>query len=185
MQHRTQDQSWVHQVPNHYDDDGPYEDYGWERGQSVLPAFRAPSVRQMPYERRAGMRRMARPDSWEVGGAVHDFGWERGMYPAPVRPELDAWRAAGPYTGRGPRNYQRSDDRICDDVCEMLTRAGDLDAREIEVTVENGEVTLQGTVHSRRDKRLAEDIAEAALGVRDIHNRLRIEREGGAMSPYF
>ncbi len=61
----------------------------------------------------------------------------------------------------------------------MLTRHGDIDATNIQVRVENGEVTLEGTVNSRREKRMAEDAVEDLHGVREVHNRLRVEtREG-------
>ena len=83
----------------------------------------------------------------------------------------------GPFSGRGPKGYRRSDERIREDVGEALTRDGDLDASEIVVTVEDGEVTLEGTVPDRRSKRLAEDLA-GQRGVRDVHNRLRVERGG-------
>ncbi len=82
----------------------------------------------------------------------------------------------GPYTGYGPRNYQRSDDRILDEVCDRMTQNGMLDARNISVQVERGEVILQGTVDSRRSKRLAEDLADSVHGVQDVHNRLTIQR---------
>lgn len=78
------------------------------------------------------------------------------------------------YRGRGPKNYRRSDERIADEVNEALTEDELLDASEIEVSVENGEVTLNGTVDSRHAKRLAEDLAESCAGVVDVHNRLRI-----------
>jgi hypothetical protein len=86
---------------------------------------------------------------------------------------------AGPHTGRGPQGYQRSDARIEEDVCEHLTHHGMLDATGIQVQVENGEVTLTGSVESRQAKRLAEDILEGISGVRDIHNQLRVQRDQG------
>jgi len=86
---------------------------------------------------------------------------------------------AGPHRGRGPQGYQRSDARIEEDVCEHLTHHGMLDATGIQVQVENGEVTLTGTVESRQAKRLAEDILDAISGVRDIHNQLRVQRDQG------
>jgi hypothetical protein len=84
---------------------------------------------------------------------------------------------AGPHSGRGPQGYQRSDARIEEDICEHLTHHGMLDATGIQVRVENGEVTLSGTVESRQAKRLAEDILDSISGVRDIHNQLRVRRD--------
>jgi osmotically-inducible protein OsmY len=90
----------------------------------------------------------------------------------------DEWLSEGKemstYAGRGPRSYQRSDARIHEDVCEYLMRHGDLDAGDIEVTVNNGEVTLAGTVESRRAKHLAEDLAESVSGVKNVNSRLRV-----------
>src|SRR5215216_502085 len=82
----------------------------------------------------------------------------------------------GQHSGRGPKGYRRSDDRIREDVNEELTRHPDIDASEIDVRVENGEVTLSGTVEERRDKRLAEDIVERIAGVTDVHNQVRVRK---------
>jgi hypothetical protein len=84
----------------------------------------------------------------------------------------------GPYVGRGPKGYRRSDGRIHEDVCERFMAHGDLDASDVEVTVENGEVTLSGTVPTRGQKRLAEDIADVVVAVVEVHNRLRVQRPG-------
>lgn len=81
----------------------------------------------------------------------------------------------GRFTGRGPKGYQRSDERIREDVSEELALAGDIDASDIEVRVSNCVVTLDGEVTTREEKRFAEDIAEAAPGVRDVHNNLRVK----------
>jgi BON domain-containing protein len=89
----------------------------------------------------------------------------------------EPWQSAGPFTGRGPKGYQRSDDRIREEVCERLTRHGHLDASGIDVNVRNGEVTLEGTVEHRRDKRVAEDAIESISGVKDVHNHLRVEHQ--------
>ena len=80
------------------------------------------------------------------------------------------------YRGRGPKNYQRTDDRIREDVCERLTMDHDVDASEIEVNVREAIVTLDGTVNERHAKRIAEDIAESVRGVRDVQNNLRVTR---------
>lgn len=89
---------------------------------------------------------------------------------------LRALVARGPYAGRGPRSYERSRERILEDVNEALTRDPDLDATDIEVEVEDGEVTLRGSVKTREDRRHAEDVAAAVAGVRDVHNRIQAPR---------
>lgn len=90
--------------------------------------------------------------------------------------ESDTWEIPGPHSGKGPRGYRRSDDRIHEDVCDRLASHGRLDASRLDVQVENGEVTLEGTVEDRRQKRLAEALAEGVRGVEDVHNRLRLAR---------
>jgi osmotically-inducible protein OsmY len=86
----------------------------------------------------------------------------------------ESWRVPGPYTGRGPKGYQRPDDRIREDVSDRLTAHGRIDASDIEVRIQGGEVTLIGFVDSRAAKREAEDLAEDVPGVREVHNQLRV-----------
>ena len=82
------------------------------------------------------------------------------------------------HRGRGPRNYVRSDDRIRDDINERLTQDRFVDASDIDVVVNRGEVTLTGAVDSRLARRRAEDIADAVLGVTHVQNNLRVH-DGG------
>ncbi len=88
--------------------------------------------------------------------------------------------ARGPHAGRGPKGYRRADERITEDVCEALTRHPHVDAREIEIRVVGGEVTLTGSVDSRAAKRAAEDAAEECSGVDNVINQLRVNREAQA-----
>ncbi len=90
------------------------------------------------------------------------------------------WDVTGPHRGHGPDGYRRPDGRIHEDVCDRLAAHGNLDARRMTVSVEDGEVTLAGTVGDRRSKRLAEAVADTVRGVVDVHNRLRLE---GGRSP--
>jgi len=83
----------------------------------------------------------------------------------------------GTYAGRGPRGYRRSDERIREDINDNLTDDWYIDASDIEVTVNNGMVTLTGLVDSRGEKRRAEDIVECVSGVTDVSNQLRVERK--------
>ena len=84
------------------------------------------------------------------------------------------WRIAGPFTGVGPKDYIRSDERIEDEVCHRLTQHGYVDASDVIVSVENGEVTLEGKVDNRQEKRMAEDTAYTVSGVKDVHNNLKL-----------
>jgi hypothetical protein len=81
-------------------------------------------------------------------------------------------------TGRGPKGYKRSDERIREDVSERIARSA-IDADDVEVRVESGVVTLTGFVQHRDDKRALEDIADDVFGVDEVQNQLRIRRETG------
>src|SRR5215831_4319646 len=81
----------------------------------------------------------------------------------------------GPHVGRGPKKYRRPDERIREDVIENLTRHSMIDATHIEVTVNNGEVTLTGTVPTKAMKHWIEDEAEIVWGVVDVHNKLSVK----------
>ena len=78
---------------------------------------------------------------------------------------------------RGPKGYKRSDDRIREDVNDRLSEQDDFDPSEIEVSVANAEVTLTGSVRSRHEKFLAEEIADDVNGVTEVHNQIRVRRE--------
>jgi osmotically-inducible protein OsmY len=276
MAYDDRDDDWASQVPERRWR-GPYEDYGWERGESGLPEFRDPSVHRQSYDRGFGgmegrhyggelpfregrvpferslgdqgyerprrrnrMERVRRDYSDYERGRMEDYSrdfdrWNerrrRERY-TPAQRDFDRasnraaygrtgapaarygtsdvsrsgnygldqeysasdagmaegewepvgwsyteiWVVPGPMTGRGPKGYQTSDERIYEEVCERMTRHGELDPSDIEVKTENGEVTLEGTVPDRRMKRLAEDLAEQAPGVRDVHNHLRVQQ---------
>jgi hypothetical protein len=139
-----------------------------------------PSVREPVPEgwQDRGMRpgpQYGQPGGWNApnpgqgyGGDVHAPGWS----------EREPFQRQANYAGRGPRGYVRSDERIADDLADRLTRDPRVDASEIEIEVKNCEVTLRGTVESRPMKHLAEDLADAIPGVRDVHNSLRVARVG-------
>ena len=95
----------------------------------------------------------------------------------------DFWIPAGPYSGRGPRGYQRSDERIREDVCDLLCEHGALDASNVEVQVAGREVTLVGFVPTRFQKRLAEDLADSVTGVSEVHNQLRVTQLAASTPP--
>ena len=86
----------------------------------------------------------------------------------------------GRFFGKGPKGYRRSDERIKEELSDRLEEHGEIDASEITVMVTSGEVTLEGTVPDRWMKRMAEDVAEDSAGVKQVHNRLRVEQSNGS-----
>lgn len=78
--------------------------------------------------------------------------------------------------GKGPRGYKRADDSIYEDVCQTLEYSPDVDASEIEVSVKEGIVYLNGTVENRRAKRMAELEIENISGVHDVQNLLSFRK---------
>jgi osmotically-inducible protein OsmY len=93
------------------------------------------------------------------------------------RRQMDArQQGQGQHRGRGPRNYKRSDERIKEDINDRLTDHDYLDASDIDVEVNNGDVILTGKVDSRSAKRLAEDVAEEVTGVGNVENRIRVQQ---------
>jgi osmotically-inducible protein OsmY len=79
--------------------------------------------------------------------------------------------------GKGPKGYTRSPERIKEEACEILTRDFYLDASDIEVEIQGNILVLNGTVRSRRDKRLAEALIEDIPGVENVHNHLSLKRD--------
>jgi osmotically-inducible protein OsmY len=91
--------------------------------------------------------------------------------------DADYGRGDRGYRGRGPRNYARSDERIREDACDRLSDDWHVDASNIDVSVNDGEVTLDGTVASREQKRRAEQCVEDLSGIRHVQNNLRVDNE--------
>lgn len=153
-----------------------YDDNAWSGGWSRDGyGFRGPSFRDAPRDERE--LRARRDDGWHAPGARHPDHYDAsGGYfddqrsRREQRREPDT-RASG--RGKGPKNFTRSDERILEDVCHALEDC-DVDASQIEVRVTNGEVTLEGHVADRRDKREAEDVCADTRGVKQVHNLLRI-----------
>lgn len=117
----------------------------------------------------------SRRDDHELGHGGYLGGTYRSATPTrfetPTRPESP---------GRGPRTYQRGDDRIRADLCDRLMQ-GWMNSEDVDVKVKDGVVTLSGTVRSRDEKRAIEDLAEEVLGVTEVANNIRINRAEGVL----
>ena len=171
-------------------DDRRYVDYGYPGASTG--AYRT-DIRTVPTPRANTTGRPGISATTTCGGAPKatalngsDEGRGRDEGPSWGRRERGGyWRqydrplAQSPYYGRGPKDYQRSDDRVREEVCDAMTDDPLLDASEIIVTVAHGEVTLSGSVTTRDQKRRAEDVAERISGVRDVTNQLRVAQPSG------
>jgi len=83
----------------------------------------------------------------------------------------------GQHRGKGPKNFQRSDERVKELLCERLHDDPEIDASEVTVSVQGGKITLEGTVDSRRTKNAIEDVAEQ-IGSQEVQNNLRVQKQG-------
>lgn len=139
-----------------------------------------------PYPGPIGGDPYDRPGNWRdrYRGERRDL-WDR------AGDEIASWfgdddaerRREQDHRGRGPKGYRRSDARILEDVNDHLTDDSRIDATEISVEVSEAEVTLNGEVSSRREKRLAEDRAEDVMGVDHVQNNLRVRRQNVDLAP--
>ncbi|WP_373377111.1 BON domain-containing protein [Cupriavidus nantongensis] len=118
--------------------------------------------------------------SGNPGGAGFGYGQARYGTEAGEGPE-DQYRPGIPArtaSRRLPKNYQRTDARIRDDLCERLAHADD-DVSDVTVDVGSGIVTLTGTVADRGIKYRIEELAEDVLGVNEVRNNLQVARRAG------
>ena len=110
------------------------------------------------------------------GNDAWSYGYEgQGGYGESQGPDAQSGHVARGHRGRGPQGYVRSDARITDDIIDRLTDDAHIDASEILLMIEDGVVTLTGNVPERSMKHRAEDIAADATGVRDVHNKIRVD----------
>lgn len=107
-----------------------------------------------------------------------------GTYGAPGYAGQSAWSDRysdwlggdrGGYRGRGPKGYQRSNERLQELICDRLTDDPRIDASEIAVEVRDRTVQLTGTVDDRRTKYDVEELVERC-GALEIDNQLRVQR---------
>jgi hypothetical protein len=127
---------------------------------------------EYPQRSRSGYRRDPYPGSSGYEGYGSGYNEQMG---GPADREA-YWSRGRGHRGRGPKNYNRTDERIREDICDRLTDDDDVDATLITIEVKDGEVTLLGTVEDRMMKHRAENCAANVSGVRDVNNQLRTKR---------
>jgi osmotically-inducible protein OsmY len=166
------------------------EDFGgrdFNRGRSALSGGARPSNSYRPSwgPDSWGHRDTGRDTSSRDYGSWREYGEHRGFLER-AGDEIASWfgdedasrRREQDHRGRGPSDYTRSDERIREDVNDALTHDWRVDASHVRVAVNDGEVTLEGSVTSRQDKRRAEDLADDVTGVRHVQNNLRLQDAG-------
>jgi hypothetical protein len=138
-------------------------DYAYDAERSE--AYRRHSAPDREYGRRmdgGDYRPLGQPRSW-MDKAGEFFS------PGPRAPRVEA---RAPRARRGP-----SDRVLWAVIVERLEDHRGLDLRDLEVIVEDAEVTLNGTVRHKADKRRIEDISDID-GVRHVQNNLRLRDHG-------
>ena len=106
-----------------------------------------------------GGRQQAAPDA--TAGAAPEK--PRALKPAPRYPP-------------GPKGYQRSDQRMREDICDHLMRTGHIDSSDVTVEVSGAKVQLDGSVPARWMRHAIENLADVCPGVQDIENRISVKK---------
>ncbi len=81
------------------------------------------------------------------------------------------------FQGKGPKNYDRPDRRIYDELEDMLAHYPDIDTSEIEFAVRDRHMYVSGFVRSKMEKWMVEDVVEALTGIDAITNTLQVRKE--------
>jgi hypothetical protein len=146
--------------------DGSPQPYytGQQQGFEVPSAYGAPGTFGSSYGARTGGYGGGAGGSMGYGEDYREHSYagrqnERGFLQK-AGDEVASWfgdedaarRREQDHRGRGPADYTRSDERIREDANDRLTEDWRVDASRISVTVQSGEVTLNGTVSRRPEQ---------------------------------
>jgi hypothetical protein len=85
-----------------------------------------------------------------------------------------AGHVPGPFAGVGPKHYARTDPRILEDVCNLLTAHGELDVADVDVHCRDGIIRLEGSAPDRRTRLMIGQVANSVLGVQRVSNELTV-----------
>jgi hypothetical protein len=93
---------------------------------------------------------------------------------SPVWNDEDNWDPPGPLAGKDPEALTRPDSAIRAQINDRLALEAPFDTKDIEVTVKNHQVTLSGTIHSKKHRHLVEEIANSVSGIEAVQNNLAV-----------
>lgn len=153
---------------------------------------------QRPLETGSGFSRTSRegvPEFDDYGSAWGDYGPFGTTFPTneqlgeSYRPPAEgrgverdrsqiaeARQRRGPFYGKGPSGYRRSDQSIIEEVIDRLTEHPHVDATDIAVECTEGFVTLRGHVDDLEMKQWAEEAVSEVRGVIDVDNLVRVRQ---------
>lgn len=73
------------------------------------------------------------------------------------------------------RGAHNPDEGLREQVLKAIAASPQIDQGDIDVFVRNGAVLLEGTVHGRDARQLAEDLARSVDGVKSVQNRIDVQ----------
>jgi hypothetical protein len=149
--------------------------FGSQRGQSGYGGqYGSPGGWNEPY----GEGQQYSPSGDYGGGSSPGYGYgDQGYGNQGWSSRSQRFGQQGQHQGKGPKGYQRSDERIKELLCERLREDPEIDPSEVTITVQGGKITLEGTVDSRQTKHAIEEAADQ-FGAADVQNNLRVQRGG-------
>lgn len=161
-------------------DQGGYDQGGFNQGGFNQGTGSSGSTRSQRGQRGGSMQ----ADGWTGEPQEMRWGRQQGLYgSSEYAGYISSQRSQKDFqshVGKGPKGWQRSDERIREEVCEVLARHPEVDASDVEIKVQGGEVTLTGTVTDRDAKRIAEDVVERVFGVKDVQNQIKVKPDNAS-----
>ncbi|MHB9035089.1 MAG: DUF2267 domain-containing protein [Armatimonadota bacterium] len=103
--------------------------------------------------------------------------------PTAHQPAMDRVTMASPpgghhdVEGPGSAEHYRSDAELTEEIEEMLDESDEIDAENIDVFVQAGNVTLRGCVRSPHEREMALRTVSEALGVGEIRSELELDED--------
>jgi hypothetical protein len=156
------------------------------RNSPDRPSPNVPSPNPQPYER-AVREKESDPIREDFGEGSMERGYQRDQLvgrdydPALGREGRGSERRGGSLEAESSgtqsptgQRHDYDDANILKAVQEALENDNGVDARNIQVTVKGGEVTLRGFVPDRHELRAAESGARGIAGVSRVHNHLQL-----------
>lgn len=90
----------------------------------------------------------------------------------PLDSEVSAERHYDSFVDGNAKAPKKSDNVIYEEICEILMQTPQIDSTELDVIVQDGDVTLKGFVENREVRALAEEITAEISGVHTVFNQL-------------